>query len=128
MENFGLHDKIEIEGREFHIHTGTLIEHKKIISEIFEKGMFLTSRQYSIELRSESKQMNYDFLNKITKEYHNSVIDELEALYRIEEKLRKYKHPISRYHLGCLFLKRNLFPEAIRQYKRAIEHDPKFVR
>lgn len=128
MENFGLHDKIEIEGREFHIHTGTLIEHKKIISEIFEKGMFLTSRQYSIELRSESKQMNYDFLNKITKEYHNSVIDELEALYRIEEKLRKYKHPISRYHLGCLFLKRNLFPEAIRQYKRAIEQDPKFVR
>ena len=128
MENFGLHDKIEIEDREFHIHTGTLLEHKKIITEIFEKGMFLTAREYSVELRSETRKMNYDFLNRITQEYHNSVIDELEALYRIEEKLQRFQHPISRYHLGSLFLKRNLYPEAIRQFIKAIEQDPKYVR
>ncbi|GAB4367572.1 MAG: hypothetical protein Kow0042_08320 [Calditrichia bacterium] len=128
MENFGLHDKIEIENREFHIHTGTLIEHKKIISEVFERGMFLTSKEYSIELRSENQKMNYDFLNTVTQNFHSSVIDELQALYRIEEKLQRYRHPISHYHLGCLFLKRNLYPEAIRQYAKSIQQDPKFVR
>ncbi len=128
MENFGLHDKIELGGREFHIHTGTLIENKKIISEVFEKGMFLTAREYSIELRSETKQINYEYLNEVTKEFHNSVIDELTSLYRIEEKLSRYKHPKSRYHLGCLFLKRNLYEEAIRQFNKAIEQDPQFIR
>jgi len=128
LENFGVHDKIEIDTREFHIHTGTVVEHKKIISEVFEKGMFLTSREYSIHLRSRTQQMNYEFLNNITQEFHNSVIDELEALYRIEEKLNRFKHSISHYHLGSLFLKRNLYKEAIRQFAKAIEQDTKFVR
>ncbi len=128
MEDFGLHDKLEIDGREFHIHTGTLTEHRKIISEVFEQGMFLVSHEYSIELRSETRQVNYEFLNDITRKFHNSVIEELKALYRIEEKLDKFKHPVSRYHLGTLFLKRNLYPEAIKQFTKAIEQDPEYVR
>jgi len=135
LENFGLHDKIEIEDREFHIHTGTVFEKGKIISEVFENGMFLTLKEYSIELRNETpnvnnetSNVNYEYLNQITQEFHNYVIDELEALYRIEQKLNKYKHPVSHYHLGCLFLRRNLYEEATRQFKRAIDEDPKFVR
>ncbi|MEJ2634678.1 MAG: tetratricopeptide repeat protein [Calditrichia bacterium] len=128
MDNFGIHDRIEINEREFHIHTGTVSEKKKIISEVFEKGMFLTSRQYNLDLRKEPFQMNYEYLNKITKEFHNSVIDELESLYRVEEKLNHFKHPISRYHLGTLFLKRNLYEEAIRQFSKAIEQDSRLVK
>ncbi|GAB4332211.1 MAG: hypothetical protein Kow0037_09560 [Calditrichia bacterium] len=128
MENFGLHDKLEIEGRQFHIHTGTLIEHKKIISEVFESGMFLTSKEYSIQLRSETKKVNYEYLNDITRHYHFYVIEEIEALYRIAEKLNRFKHPVSRYHLGILFLKRNLIPEAIQQFERAIKEDSNFVK
>jgi tetratricopeptide (TPR) repeat protein len=123
LEDIGLHDKIEIEKRIFDVHTGILSQNRKIISEVFEKGMFLTSQELPINLRNENRKINYEFLNKVTKSFHNSVIDEIEALYLIEEKLEKFKHPISHFHLASLFLKRNLFPEAIRQYEKAIKFD-----
>lgn len=128
MDNFGLHDKIEIENREFHIHTGALIEHRKIISEVFEKGMFLIAREYQIDLRLEKRGISFDFLNAVTEKFHQSVMDELDALYQIEGKLEKYRHPKSHYYLGILFLKRNLFPEAIKQFNIAIEQDPNFMK
>lgn len=128
MENFGLHDKIEIYNREFHIHTGALIEHRKIISEVFEKGMFLISREHPVDLRREVAQVDYDFLNAITEKFHQSVIAELEAIYQIEAKLKRYRHPKSHYYLGILFLKKNLYPEAINQFKTALEQDGNFMK
>ncbi len=128
MENFGLHDKIEIYNREFHIHTGALIEHRKIISEVFEKGMFLISREHPVDLRREVPQVDYDFLNAITEKFHQSVIAELEAVYQIEAKLKRYRHPKSHYYLGILFLKKNLYPEAISQFKTALEQDGNFMK
>lgn len=128
LEDIGLHDKLEINNRTFDIHTGILPQNKKIISEVFEKGLFLTAKERPIFLRNEKKKINYEFLNNVTKTFHNSVIDEFEALYLIEEKLDKFKHTISHFHLGSLFLKRNLFPEAIRQYKKAIDNDLKNTR
>ncbi len=127
MENFGLHDKIDIDNREFHVHTGTLIENRKVISEIFEKGMFLISREYQIDFRSETKNIDYDFLNSITEQFHHIVIEELKALYQIESKLAKYRHPKSHFYLGVLFLKKHLYDEAIRQFKTAIDQDNNFV-
>ncbi len=126
-ENIGVYDTIEIEGREFHITTGTLLEDRRIITEVFERGMFLISREYSLDLRSETKQLNYDFLNYVTQEFHYRVIEELEALYTIETKLSRYRHPKSFYHLGLLFLKRNLYPEAIRQFEKAIQFDKRYL-
>jgi len=128
LENFGLHDKIEIYNREFHIHTGALIEHRKIISEVFEKGMFLISREHPVDLRREVPQVDYDFLNAITEKFHQSVIAELEAVYQIEAKLKRYRHPKSHYYLGILFLKKNLYPEAISQFKTALEQDGNFMK
>lgn len=128
MENIGLHDKVEIGNRVFDIHTGILAENKKVISEVFEKGMFLTSKEFPVYLRSTPAKINYEFLNKVTKDFHHSVIDELESLYLIDDKLGQFKHPISRFHLGTLFLKRNLYEEATRQFKIAINQDPKLVK
>lgn len=128
MENFGLHDKIEIYNREFHIHTGALIEHRKIISEVFEKGMFLISREHPVDLRRDVPQVDYDFLNAITEKFHQSVIAELEAVYQIEAKLKRYRHPKSHYYLGILFLKKNLYAEAINQFKTALEQDGNFLK
>lgn len=128
LEDFGLHDKLEIENREFHVHTGTLVKEQKIISEVFEKGMFLISRELNIQLRNELNDFNYDFLNDKTQEFHHLIIDELEALYQIEEKLRRYKHPKSHYRLGVLFLRRSLFDEAIQQFKIAIDQDADFLK
>jgi len=55
-------------------------------------------------------------------------MDELEALYNIESKLERYRHPRSHYYLGVLFLKRHLYEEAIKQFKLAIEQDNSFVK
>ena len=128
MENFGLHDKIEIFDREFHIHTGAMIEHNRIITEVFERGMFLLSRQYDINLRKDRIGHDYDFLSKVTENFHQNVIDELESLYLVQEKLMRYRHPKSHYYLGILFLKRNLFEESIREFKTSLEQDHSFNR
>jgi len=128
LDNFGLHDKIDIDNREFHVHTGTLIEYRKVISEVFEKGMFLISREHEIKLRNANQPIDYDFLNSITEQFHQGVMDELEALYNIEAKLERYRHPKSHYYLGVLFLKRHLYEEAIKQFKLAIEQDNSFVK
>jgi tetratricopeptide (TPR) repeat protein len=128
LDNFGLHDKIEIYSREFHIHTGALIEHRKIISEVFEKGMFLISREQLINLRRDNYVVDYDFLKDTTEKFHQSVMEELEAIYQIEDKLKRYRHPKSHYYLGILFLKKNLFGEAICQFQTAIEQDNNFVK
>ena len=129
MEDIGLHNKLEITDREFHIHTGTLIEQQKIISEVFEKGMFLISREIDMDLRSDNiKSFDYDFLNSVTQNFHQQVMDEIDALYQIEEKLKKFRHPKSHYRLGVLFLKRNLYNEAIRQLKLAIELEEGFTK
>lgn len=128
MEEIGLHDIVQIEDRSFDVHTGILSANKKIISEVFEKGMFLTSREFPFDLRTQAARINYEFLNEVTKSFHQSVIDEIEALYLIEEKLDKYKHAISHFHLGSLFLKRNLYTESIRQFKKAIEDNVENVQ
>lgn len=127
LGNFGIHDKIEIENREFHVHTGTIVENRKIVSEVFERGLFLISREYSLDLRSETQKVDYDYLNSITQDFHYRVIEELEALYSIEAKLMRFRHPRSHYHLGVLFLKRNLYPEAIRQFEIAIQQQEKYI-
>ncbi|MCB0304291.1 MAG: tetratricopeptide repeat protein [Calditrichaeota bacterium] len=128
LDNFGLHDKIEIYNREFHVHTGALLENQKIISEVFERGMFLISRDHRIALRSETQQIDYDFLNSETEQFHQSVIEELEALYQIKEKLDRYRHAKSHYYLGILFLRRNLFEEAVHQFTTSIDQDNNFMR
>lgn len=128
MEDFGLHDKLEIENREFHIHTGTVVKDQKVITEVFEKGMFLISRETDIHIRNELNTFDYEFLNEKTQEFHHQLIDEIEALYQIEVKLKRYKHPKSHYRLGVLFLRRNLFEEAINQFKIAIEQDKNFTK
>lgn len=128
VENFGLHDKVEINGREFHIHTGTMVENRRILCEVFEKGMFLISREYSLDLRSEVQKINYEFLNRVTQTFHQDVIEELKALYTIESKLDRFRHPRSHYYLGFLFLRRNLYSEAIRQFKNALRHDSSYLK
>jgi tetratricopeptide (TPR) repeat protein len=129
VEDIGLHNKLEITDREFHIHTGTLIEQQKIISEVFERGMFLISREIDMDVRSDNiKLFDYDFLNSVTQEFHQQVIDEIGSLYQIEEKLRKFRHPKSHYRLGVLFLKRNLYNEGIQQFKLAIELEKDFTK
>lgn len=128
MEDFGLHDKLELENREFHIHTGTVVNDQKIITEVFEKGMFLISRETNLHIRNELNTFDYEFLNERTQEFHHQLIDELEALYQIESKLKRYKHSKSHYRLGVLFLRRNLFEEAINQFKVAIELDKNFSK
>ena len=128
MEDFGLHDKLELENREFHIHTGTVVKDQKIISEVFEKGMFLISREVDVDFRNELNTFDYEFLNEKTQEFHHQLIDELEALYQIDSKLKRYKHPKSHYRLGVLFLRRNLFDEAINQFKIAIDQDGSFTK
>ncbi len=120
IQNFGVHDKLEVGSREFHIHTGTLVEQGKIISEVFEKGMFLISREFPIRLRNGALTVNYDFLSQVAQNFHYRVIEDLEMLYRIAEKIKRFRHARSHYHLGAIFLRLNLYQEAAEQFEAAL--------
>jgi tetratricopeptide (TPR) repeat protein len=127
VENFGLQDKLEINNRIFYVQTGALIEHNRILSDVFEQGLFLLSRELQIQLRKDRAGQDYEFLQQVTETVHQAVIDELESLYLIKEKLKRYRHPKSHYYLGVLFLKRNLHEEAIQEFKIAVEQDYTFA-
>ena len=127
MDDFGLHTALELDGRKFIVHTGTLMERQLVISEIFEEGLFLTARELYLPLRRENHPVNYDFITGITNQFHDQVIEELKVLYRIQQKLekvfaaKKKQEDAKPYvNLGTLFLRRNLYDEAERAFQRAV--------
>ncbi len=127
MDDFGLQTAIELDGRKFIIHTGTLMDRQRVISEIFEEGLFLTARELYLPLRRENTPVNYDFITGLTNQFHEQVIDELKILYHIQQKLEKV-YPAKKkqqdakpfVNLGILFLRRNLYEEAERAFLRAL--------
>lgn len=58
---------------------------------------------------------------------HREMMTEIELLYYIADKVRAINHPSSNNKLGIVFLKRNLFEDAIEQFQLAIEKQPDFL-
>ena len=128
MKSVVLHTKVTVNAHEFHVHTGSVAEKNIILSEIFEHGKFVTSKQLVFEerdTRDESSKLRF-IKNKATY-LHKNTIDEINTLFQIQSKLQPLKLYLPHYKLGSVFFFRNIVPEAIASFKNCLQHNPEFI-
>lgn len=126
LSDIGFNDNLEVAGRKFHFQTATQSNKGKIRTEIFENGRILSMAEIDFERRKGARaQTVEDRLRSVVESLHQEMIEEVELLFRISEKVNKLRHSPSNCKVGQLFLHHNLIDDAIRQFKIAIENDPK---
>ena len=121
MENIGLNSEVSTGGKNFHIQTQYSESTEKIVSNIFDNGKVIVARGMEIKSNTPARDIKLH-VNQL----HQDVIADLEMLFFISEKVRSVRHSVSNNKLGLVFLKRNLFDEAIAEFERAVEIDPDF--
>ena len=128
MKSIVLHSKLNIDGREFHIHTGTVPDTNIIQSEIFESGKFVSSAQEYYQIRKEvDATAREEYINTIASELHNDTMEEINKLFTIEAKIRPLRLHIPHYKLGLLFYNKDLLADAQKNFKLVTELKPEFI-
>ncbi len=119
METIGLNSEVVAGGKKFHVQTQFLESNEKIISNIFDDGKVILTRDIAIGSSRSARELKAQ-----AEHLHQAMISDLELLYFISEKVRTVRHAQSNNKLGLAFLKRNLFDEAVAEFERAIEIEP----
>lgn len=122
MENIGLNNEVIAGGKNFHVQTQYLEPSEKIVSNIFDKGKVVFTKGIDVKSDTPTNEIKLQ-VNRL----HQDVIADLELIFYISEKVHTIRHPASNNKLGMVFLRRNLFDEAIAEFKKAIEIDPEFI-
>lgn len=122
MENIGLNNEVSAGGKNFHIQTQYLEPGEKVVSNIFDNGKVIFTRGKTLKNGTPTPEIKLQ-VNRL----HQDLIADLELIFYISEKVKTIRHSASNNKLGLVFLSRNLFDEAIDQFKKAIESDPEFV-
>jgi tetratricopeptide (TPR) repeat protein len=128
LNSFGLHSKMKLDDREFHIHTGSVHEKNIILSEIFEKGKFINSRTIDYFPRRErTEEESQKYLQKLANKFHKDMMAEVETLFFVHEKVKFLNQFLPHFRLGSVFFVKSFFREAIENFKRVIELKKDFV-
>ncbi|GAB4179164.1 MAG: hypothetical protein Kow00108_15110 [Calditrichia bacterium] len=129
IKNFSCSTKIRQGNYNFTIHTGNLKEKTLILSEIFREGQYITKRELPYDVRLDSKQkIQYDYLSEMTRQFHLTIADRLEALFSISAKLEKKGTVQAHYQLGVIFLNLSFLDEAEKHFKLAIQSQTDYIR
>lgn len=129
MKGFGYQDKILLDNREFNIHTGYNPQKNIALTEVFEKGNFIYSTTDYFHIRKKTDgEVDTTYLKTITKNLHNGVINEIDVLFAIYEKVKLLRQANPHYRLGKIFYKKNFFEEAIDNFERCIRLKPDHIR
>jgi len=118
MEGFGLNNEISVGGKKFHIQTNYLEPSQKVTSTIYEDGKIIIKNEVKTQ-----EDISRAKIKELVDQTHKELIDEIELLFYISEKVRTIRHALSNNKLGLVFSKHNLFDEAIKEFKNAIEID-----
>ena len=128
MKEVVKHSKINVNAREFHIYTGSVLEKGLILSEIFERGQFIGSKEIPFNQRSRSTaSAKVNSLKEIAADLHKSTLDEINMLFYIQSKIKPLNLHLPHYKLGSLFYFRNILKEAITSLKKTIEINVDYI-
>lgn len=120
MSDIGYNDNVSVAGRTFHIQTSSNQSKGLARCEVFENGRLITTHSVEFERR---KKLEEDFLEnrirQIVTSLHREIIDEIELLFQITDKIKKLRHAPSNIKLGLIFLHNNLIQDAIDQFEIA---------
>ncbi|MBN2008656.1 tetratricopeptide repeat protein [candidate division KSB1 bacterium] len=121
MEAVGLNSEVLAGGKKFHIQTNIVEPGNKIISNVFDKGRVIIKKESLINGETD------DEIKDLVQSLHKDVTSELQLLFYISEKVQTIKHAASNNKLGIVFSNRQLYDEAIKEFKKAIELDDGFT-
>ena len=122
MENIGLNNEVLAGGKKFHIQTQYLEPSEKVVSNIFVNGKVIFTKGIELKNGAATNEIKSQ-VNRL----HQDMIADLELIFYISEKVKTIRHAASNNKLGMVFLTRNLYNEAMDQFKNAVELDPEFV-
>jgi tetratricopeptide (TPR) repeat protein len=125
MSEIGFNDNLEVSGRKFHFQTSTNSNKGKIRCEVYEDGRVLSATMVDFERRKGDRRDTVeDRLKTIVESMHNEMINEIDVLFKISEKVMQIRHCSSHNKIGIMFLQNNLAEDAIRHFQMAIEINP----
>lgn len=122
MESAGLNSEVLAGGKKFHVQTNYLEPVKKIVSTIYEGGKIVFAKEIQFQENALSEAVREQIAS-----IHKEMISEIELLFYIAEKVKTIRHASSNNKLGLVFLQKNLYDEAKKEFERAIELDPDFI-
>lgn len=119
---------MKLNDREFHVHTGSVHEKNIILSEIFEKGKFIHSKNRDYFPRRERNgEESQRYLSHLANKFHKDMMEEIETLFNVHEKIKYLNQFQPHFRLGSVFFVKNFFLEAIENFNRVIELKKDFV-
>ncbi len=127
MDTFGFHSKMKLDGREFHIHTGSVTEKNIILSEIFEKGKFINSKNVDFYTRQETESASERYMKFIAEKLHKEMLDEIDTLFFVHAKIKVINQYIPHFRLGSIFYDKSFYNEAIFHLEKVIELKKDFI-
>lgn len=127
MDTFGFHSKMKLDGREFHVHTGSVTEKNIILSEIFEKGKFINSKHRDFFTRHENKSAAEQYMKIVAENLHKEMLDEIDTLFFVHAKIKVINQYIPHFRLGGVFYEKSFYNEAIFHLEKVIELKKDFV-
>lgn len=124
MSDIGLNENIAAGSREFHVQTATLVDDGLIRAEVFEKGRLLFVENYQYEKRSLHGENGAEKrLRREVDQFHQSVIEEIDSLFEMSERVFAQDLLTSHEKIGQVFLHMHIFDRAENHFRRAIELD-----
>jgi tetratricopeptide (TPR) repeat protein len=125
MADIGYNDNVTVSGRTFHIQTASNIKKGTARCEVFEQGKLIATHDLDFERRKLFDENSLEKrIRNIVSSLHQETIDEIELMFQISEKVKFLKHAPSNIKLGLIFLRNNLFADAIEQFETALSIEP----
>ena len=126
MSDLGFNDDVSAGSRKFHIQTATLVDDGMIRTEVFEKGRLLYVEHHRYERRNPDQAKGpEERLRHLVDQFHQSVIEEIDCLFEMSERI--FEEDIASAHekIGLVFLYSHIFDKAENHFQRAIELEAK---
>ena len=102
-----------------------MVEAGLIRTEVFEKGQVLFVSVHQYERRNTEQPANAERrIRRIVEQFHQSIIEEIDSLFEISEKLVDQNLPSAHEKLGQVFHYLHIFDKAEQHFKKAIEFEP----
>lgn len=118
MDRTGFSDVIEFGDREIQIQTDLDRENGRIVVRVQDNSYLLSSYELTAEGEGGANAKN------VAEKKHREVVSEWRHFSYLLDKVIKSRHAPSAVRMGRLLLERNLFPEAVDCFRRALRWDP----
>jgi|GEM_PF-2349924 len=125
MADIGLNQNLSVGPREFHLQTATILDEGIIRTEVFQKGRLLFVENHRYERRDGKEERGAEArLRRIVDQFHQAIIEEIDSLFEISDRVFDENQPAPHEKIGLVFLYMHIFDKAELHFKRSIELQP----